>query len=212
MSDYKRLFIAGIGTGVGKTIASAILCELFEADYWKPVQAGDIDNGDKSKIKQLISNKKSFIHPEAYCLPYPVSPHASAEKAGTTVNENNLIIPETSDKLIIEGAGGLLVPLNYETLYIDWIKKINIRVVLISRHYLGSINHTLLSCESLRARNIHVEGILFNGIENKQTENVIEQHSGYPVLGRIDPVNRVTKKFVRDQALKLKRNEYFRKG
>jgi dethiobiotin synthetase len=212
MMNKKVLFVAGIGTGVGKTVASAILCEMLEADYWKPVQAGDLDKGDKSKIKELISSKNTVVHPEAYQLPYPVSPHASAEQAGITVKPEKIMLPETNNHLIIEGAGGLMVPLNYETLYIDWIKKNDARVILVSRHYLGSINHTLLSCEVLKARNIQVEGILFNGTENKQTEKVIEQLSGYPVLGRIDPVKRVTKRFVKEQALKLKGNEYFRKG
>ncbi|MEZ5172232.1 MAG: dethiobiotin synthase [Bacteroidia bacterium] len=203
------IFVAGIGTDVGKTVVSAILCEAFQADYWKPVQAGTEEGGDIKTIEQLISNKSTKIHPSAVVLPYPISPHASAEKAGIEINSIDLKIPDTENNLIIEGAGGLMVPLNYNELFIDWVKLNNLKVVLVSRHYLGSINHTLLSAESLKTRNIEVTGIIFNGAENKATEKVIELNTGFTVLGRIDELKEVSANSIHEQAEKFKLNGNF---
>jgi dethiobiotin synthetase len=196
----KRYFVAGIGTDVGKTVASAILVEALKADYWKPVQAGDVDNTDRMKVQNLISNSSSQFHPERYLLPYPLSPHASAALAGVEVQAGDFQIPEHSNTLIIEGAGGLLVPISYSELYIDWVKKMQLEVILVSRHYLGSINHTLLSSEALKSRCIPVKGIIFNGNENTHTEAVILQHTGFTFLGRIDETNMLTKEFIVQQA------------
>jgi dethiobiotin synthetase len=209
MKNNHALFVCGIGTGVGKTVASAILTELFKADYWKPVQAGDLENGDKHKVEKWISNDVSRIFPETYALPYPLSPHASAEKAGIELDVSKIVLPETRNQLIIEGAGGLMVPLTYDKLYIEWVHENNLPVILISRHYLGSINHTLMSIECLKIRNIQIEGILFNGELNKESEKVIEKQGDIRVLGRIDASKKITKKFIKAQAEKLKMNEYF---
>ncbi|MFN5371993.1 MAG: dethiobiotin synthase [Bacteroidia bacterium] len=198
--DAKRYFVAGIGTDVGKTVVSAVLVEALKADYWKPVQAGDVENTDRMKVQQLVSNTESTFHPERYLLPYPLSPHASAAMAGVEVDANAIQIPDHKAPLIIEGAGGLLVPINYNALYIDWVKRMQLEVILVSRHYLGSINHTLLSAEALKSRGIKVKGIIFNGDENNHTESVILQHTRFDFLGRIEDTNNVSKNFIAQQA------------
>jgi dethiobiotin synthetase len=198
--EEKRYFVAGIGTDVGKTVASAILVEALKADYWKPVQAGDLENTDRMKVQNLVSNTMSVFHPEHYLLPYPLSPHASAAMAGFEVDVETVQIPVHKAPLIIEGAGGLLVPIHYEVLYIDWIEKMQLEVILVSRHYLGSINHTLLSAEALKSRGIKVKGIIFNGNENNHTESVILQHTRFDFLGRIEETKNVTKEFITQQA------------
>jgi dethiobiotin synthetase len=198
--EAKCYFVAGIGTDVGKTVASAVLVEALKADYWKPVQAGDVENTDRMKVQNLVSNTESTFHPERYLLPYPLSPHASAALAGVEVDVDAIQIPETTAPLIIEGAGGLMVPINYEVLYIDWVQKLQLEVILVSRHYLGSINHTLLSAEALKSRGIKVKGIIFNGNENVHTEAVILQQTGFSFLGRIDQTDLVNKEFIKNQA------------
>src|SRR6195952_5566707 len=144
MPDKKPLFITGIGTGIGKTIISAILVEKLKADYWKPIQSGDLDESDTLKVKSLITNTKSVFHPEAYRLTQPYSPHKSADLDNVIIEADKIILPETDNQLIIEGAGGLMVPLADNFLMIDLIKTLNTEVILVSKHYLGSINHTLL--------------------------------------------------------------------
>ena len=196
----KRYFISGIGTGVGKTVMSALLCEALQADYWKPVQAGDLEDSDTLTAQRLISNSKTHFHKEAYQLPFALSPHASAENAGIEIDISLIQIPKTNNTLVIEGAGGLMVPINYETLYIDLLSRWNVEVVLVSRHYLGSINHTLLSAELLKQRNISVKGIVFNGDENPQSESVILKHSGLEMLGRIPDTSNVDKVFIQAHA------------
>jgi dethiobiotin synthetase len=173
----KPIFITGIGTGIGKTIVAAILTEALKADYWKPVQAGDLDNSDTMKVKSLVSGDTTIFHPEAYRLTQPFSPHKSAALDGVEINLNDFKLPETSNKLIIEGAGGLMVPLNSKDLMIDLIEKLNAEVVLVIQHYLGSINHSLLSLQALYCRNIPVRAIIFNGDSDTYSESVIKAHS-----------------------------------
>src|ERR1700753_1865673 len=148
MPDRKPLFVTGIGTGIGKTIVSVILVEKLQADYWKPVQSGDLQDTDSDKIRSLVSNDKTRIFPEAYRLTQPFSPHKSAAIDNVTIDPDAFVVPVTDNMLIIEGAGGLMVPLNNNFLMIDLIKKLNAEVILVSRNYLGSINHTLLSLEA----------------------------------------------------------------
>jgi len=171
--NHQKIIIAGIGTDVGKTFISAIVCEALEADYWKPVQAGDLENSDTINVKKLVTNPKSRFHQEAYQLNTPMSPHGAAKLDALEIEEEKLLTPETENKLIIEMAGGLMVPLTDEYLYIDWVEKSGLPVILVSQYYLGSINHTLLSYEALKARNIPVLGIIFNGEKNESTFDVI---------------------------------------
>ncbi len=180
-----KIFITGIGTDVGKTIASAIVVEALEADYWKPIQAGDIDNSDSHKIQRYISNDKTVIHNNSYKLNTPASPHYAAEVDGTKIELAKIIEPKTSNNLVIEGAGGVLVPLNDTDSIIDLIQK-DYKVILVSRHYLGSINHTLLTIEALKSRKISVAGIIFSGDENKATEEIIIKKINCNYIGRID--------------------------
>ncbi|MGV3461486.1 MAG: dethiobiotin synthase [Flavobacterium sp.] len=180
-----KLFITGIGTDVGKTIASAIITEALEADYWKPVQAGDLDNTDSHKIRRYISNDKTIIHPSAYNLNTPASPHLAAEIDNVEIEIAKIKAPETQNHLVTEGAGGLLVPLNDTDTIADLIQP-DYKVIIVSRHYLGSINHTLLTSEVLKARNIQVAGIIFNGNENPSTEEIILKKTGISMIGRIE--------------------------
>ena len=192
----KSFFITGIGTDVGKTIASAILVEALNADYWKPIQAGELNNTDSMKIRALISNKKSVIHPETYCLSLPMSPHAAAQIDKIKIDIKKIILPKTTNALIIEGAGGLMVPLNNESLVIDLIEKFKTEVILVSNNYLGSINHTLLSVEALKIRNIPIAGIIFNGKSAKSSEEYILKHSGLKCLLHIEEEKKIDKKTI----------------
>jgi len=178
-------FITGIGTDVGKTIASAIITESLKADYWKPIQAGDLEHSDSKKVEKLISNEESFFYPEGVKLKTPMSPHAAAEIDGITLASKKIKRPETSKNLVIEGAGGLLVPINSKETIADLILPTD-KIILVSRHYLGSINHTLLTIEVLKNRGFSIAGIIFNGDENKSTEKVILEMTGIPFIGRID--------------------------
>ena len=184
-SKQRKLFVTGIGTDVGKTIASAILVEALQADYWKPIQAGDLDHSDSIKLKSLISNSKTQIFPNSYKLNTPASPHYAAQLDGITIDINQIKEPKTANHLVIEGAGGLLVPLNDTACIIDLIQK-DYEVILVSRHYLGSINHTLLSLEALKSKNIPCAGIIFSGDENPATESIILAKSGVKCIGRIE--------------------------
>ncbi|MBC7846985.1 MAG: dethiobiotin synthase [Flavobacterium sp.] len=179
-----KLFITGISTDVGKTIVSAIIVEALEADYWKPIQAGDLYNSDSHKIKNYISNDKTVIHENSYKLNTPASPHLAAELDGITINLKQITAPETKNHLVIEGAGGVLVPLNNSDCVIDLIQK-DYKVIVVSRHYLGSINHTLLTIEALQNRKINIAGIIFSGDENKSSESIILNKTGVKCIGRI---------------------------
>ena len=180
-----KIFITGISTDVGKTITSAIVVEALEADYWKPVQAGDLDNSDSHKVKCHISNSKSQFYPNSYQLNTPASPHLAAEIDGIRIDLSQIQEPKTDNHLVIEGAGGIFVPLNEEDSIIDLIQP-NYKVIVVSRHYLGSINHTLLTIEAIRNRGFEVAGIIFSGSENKSTESLILNKTKIKCIGRID--------------------------
>lgn len=181
----KEIFLTGIGTEVGKTITSAIVVEALEADYWKPVQAGELGFGDSHKVKSLITNDQSKFFDNTYALNTPMSPHASAEIDKVEVDLAKIIRPTTENKLVIEGAGGLLVPLNNKDCIIDLIQPSDY-IILVSRHYLGSINHTLLSIEALQNRGLKNIGIIFSGNEHPTTESIILEKSEVKFLGRIN--------------------------
>jgi len=200
----KRYFVTGIGTEVGKTIASAIITQALKADYWKPIQAGELDNSDRMKVETLIDNNRSKFHPEAYRLNQSMSPHAAAERDGVEIDISSIKMPHTDNHLVIEGAGGLLVPLNDKDTILNLIETLNCEVILVSRHYLGSINHTLMSIELLKQRNIRIKGILFNGKENKDTESIITKMSGIEVLGRIDELENLNKSVINSIGQDLK--------
>ncbi len=194
----KRLFVTGISTEVGKTIASAIIVEALKADYWKPVQAGDLHYSDSDKVASLISNPDSVIHKNSYALNTPMSPHAAAEIDKITISLNEIKEPDTRNHLVIEGAGGLLVPLNDQDTIADIIKS-HYQVIVVSRHYLGSINHTLLTLEALKNRGIKSH-LIFSGVEHPTTEQIILSKTGTPCLGRIGEESEFTKGIIKDYA------------
>lgn len=192
-----KYFITGIGTGIGKTLISAILTEKLKADYWKPIQSGDLDTSDSITIDSLISNTQTVIHPESYRLTQPLSPHLSARLDDIEIDLNKINMPLTNNDLIIEGAGGLMVPLNEKELIIDLIKKLNVEVILISQNYLGSINHTLLSVNLLKQYEIPIKGIIFNGDENVETERYIQQYTRIKKLGSVPSFSNIDKEKVK---------------
>lgn len=188
----RPIFITGIGTGVGKTIVSAILVEKFKADYWKPIQSGDLDHTDTDQVRSLVSNPISKFHPEAYRLTQPFSPHKSAALDGIRIDLEQISIPETENQLIIEGAGGLMVPLNDKDLMIDLIQKLDAEVILVSQNYLGSINHTLLSAELLKERKIKIRNLIFCGAADQSSEEIIGKHLNSDIIRvpLFNPLNR----------------------
>ena len=179
-----KLFITGISTDVGKTIASAIIVEALHADYWKPIQAGDLEHSDTHKVQALVSNTQSQFHPNSYALQTPASPHLAASKDGITIDLNQIQEPQTKNHLVIEGAGGILVPLNETQSVVDIIQS-DYKVIVVSRHYLGSINHTLLTVEALKNRKLFIAGIVFSGEENTSSESIILNRTGLKCIGRI---------------------------
>jgi len=170
--QQKQLFITGIGTEVGKTVCSAVLTKYFKADYWKPVQSGDLDFSDSMKIKNWVG-EKTVCYPETYRFQLAASPHQSAKEEGITIDLNEFKLPETGNNLIVEGAGGLMVPLNDNEFIIDLIERLNIPVALVVRNYLGCINHTLLSISALAQRKITLEYLILNGDFPQDTERII---------------------------------------
>ena len=201
-----KYFITGIGTGVGKTIASAVLRQYFKADYWKPVQSGDLDQSDSMLVKQL-TNDEWRIHSEQFRLQYPASPHQSASMEGIEIKVGDFQLPEADNVLLTEGAGGLFVPLNHQEFMIDLIEYFKIPVILVVRDYLGCINHTLLSLEALGYRNIEVAFVVFNGDFVPETKEVLLKHipenSKVIELPEINDLTRVT---IREVADGIQRN------
>jgi dethiobiotin synthetase len=198
-----KYFISGIGTDIGKTVASAILVQALKSDYWKPIQSGDLNNSDSHKIKEIISYSDCHFFEETYRLNQPLSPHASAQLDGIEIDIKKFDLPK-SKNLIIEGAGGLLVPLNQKDTILDLIIELGVEVILISKHYLGSINHTLLTVDCLQNNNIPIKGIIFNGEENKATESIILSKTKVPFLGRIEHIEKLNKESIKKASLVFK--------
>ncbi len=180
----KKIFVTGISTDVGKTIASAIVVEALRADYFKPIQAGDLEYSDTHKVKELVSNSVSKFYPNSFALQTPMSPHAAAQIDGVSIDTDAIKFPITDNHLVVEGAGGLLVPINNEDTILDLIQP-GYHVIVVSRHYLGSINHTLMTLWILQEQG-HTVSVIFNGEENKSTEAIIKEMTGVNVIGRID--------------------------
>ena len=200
----QKYFITGISTEVGKTVASAIITEALQADYWKPIQSGDLDYSDTHKVQKLISNTKTVFHPNSYALQTPMSPHAAAEIDGVIIEIDNIKEPVTENHLVIEGAGGLLVPLNDKNTLLDAIKP-GYKVIVVSRHYLGSINHTLLTVNLLKEKGFNVS-LIFSGNEHKTTEDIIKKMTEVPVIGRIEEEPYFDQNVIKEYADKFKEN------
>jgi dethiobiotin synthetase len=196
----RTIFITGTGTDVGKTLAAAIVTQSLQGDYWKPIQAGSLDYTDRMMVEELV-DPNCRTHPETYSLSVPASPHDAAKQDGTTIRMDALQKPPSSNKnLVIEGAGGLMVPLNEQELVIDLIPKVADEVILVSANFLGSINHTLLSVEALNRRDIPLTGILFNGKRYAAGEDWILENAGVPFLGRLEPEESVDRSMVQRYA------------
>lgn len=184
-SNNQRILVAGIGTDVGKTVVSAILTLLFKGDYWKPIQCGELENCDSKIIKNWLQGTGCQIHLPAYSLKAPLSPHHAARLEN--IHINNFLFPQTSRPLVIEGVGGIFVPITEKSLSFDLFKSWNCQWIVVSKHYLGSINHTLLTLEILKHHQIPIMGIIFNGEPNLDSEAAILNISKVPFLGRLLP-------------------------
>jgi dethiobiotin synthetase len=200
----KRIFVAGIGTGIGKTVTSAILTQALHADYWKPMQCGNLDETDTDFVRAMVSNNVTKCYKEVYRLHTASSPHYAAQAENVEIKPSDFVIGDHEIRLVIEAAGGLMVPISKDYLIIDLIKHLQASVILVSQNYLGSINHTLLSIEALKHRGIDVLGIIFNGENYFDNQEIIQHFTQVNVLGQIDTATEINKEFVRRQADKLK--------
>jgi dethiobiotin synthetase len=190
-------FVSGIGTDVGKTVVSSVLCELLFANYWKPVQSGELDNTDSMKVERLVSFETFQFFPEQFRLTQPLSPHVSAKLDGVHIDSADFIFPEFTGNLIVEGAGGLMVPINENgLLFCDLAAEWKLPTILISRHYLGSINHTLMSIETLRNRNFPILGIIYVGDELPMTEDIIFTKTQIPTLFHVPIFENLSKETI----------------
>ncbi len=200
----QNIFVTGIGTNVGKTVAATILCEALQADYWKPIQAGNLENTDTDFVRLHVANPVSKTHAEAYRLREAASPHFAAANEKVRIEIEKLKLPETRNKLVIEGAGGILVPLNDELVMFDVVEYLKLPVIVVMRNYLGSINHALLTCQFLEERGVELIGIMVSGNNYNDNEEIVQHFSQLPVIGHIDETKDLDKNFVVSQANKLK--------
>lgn len=192
--------VAGIGTEIGKTVISAILTKALKADYWKPIQSGDLDQGDAYWIQQWVKHPELTIWPPTFRLTQPLSPHTAAEIDGVSISLHQFQKPASSKNLVIELAGGLMVPINDHETNLELIKQLDAPVILVSKNYLGSINHTLLSFEVLQKRGIPVLGIIFNGPENPSGEKFILNYTQLPLLLRVHEEQKIDENVINHYA------------
>ena len=188
-----RFFVTGTDTDVGKTVVAAWAMLHLDAFYWKPVQAGLDDETDEEAVRRLTGADDDKFLPSAYRLPEPLSPHESARRAGVHIEMSKLTLAHASEALIVEGAGGLMVPLNEDSLVIDLIKQLKLPALLVARSTLGTINHTLLSLQALRARGIPVAGVVMNGPKTPHNRTAIETYGQVPVIAEIPPLKPLTR-------------------
>lgn len=182
-----NIIVAGCGTGVGKTVVSSILVSALKGDYWKPISCGPYHKGDFEVIKHLAHSSVGTIHPCSYHLKAPLSPHHAARLEHQIIESANIVLPNAARHLIIEMVGGIMVPLNHHLLAVDLFRQWNAKWVIVSRHYLGSINHTLMTIAILKSKKIDIAGIVFNGTKNPDTEEAILNFSNLPLLGHLYP-------------------------
>lgn len=198
------IFVTGIGTDVGKTVVSAILCEWLGADYWKPIQSGDPQGGDRITIERLVSHKDFITHKESFKFQAPLSPHAAAQLEEQKITVGSIEIPESKNPIIIEGAGGLLVPLNYDNETIcDLITHLKAQAIVVVKEYLGNINHTLLTIEHLRRNNIKIAGLVFVGEELPHTWDIVSKMTGLPLLFRVPIFEDLNRNSIRNFAQQI---------
>lgn len=202
----ERIFVTGIGTGIGKTFVSAILAKALDADYWKPVQAGFSEGTDSEWVANMLKDTGSVVHPEVYRLAKPASPHIAAREEGITIDIKNICsrIPANNRNLLIEGAGGLLVPLNNSAFVADLIKEMGAKVILVSRNYLGSINHSLLTARVCREMQLPVIGWIFND-QYLDYEEEIVHWSNFPRIASIPYSENINGTFINSQAAAIRK-------
>lgn len=201
----KPFFITGIGTNVGKSVVALILAERLMADYWKPIQAGNLEFTDSDFIRRLLSNGQSLVHPERFRLSLAASPHKSAAQEGVRITLDDFTLPEIDRPLVVEGAGGLMVPISETLLMADLIEKFDVEAILVVRNYLGCINHSLLSYTYLCERNIKIRAVVFNGFMDPDSANIIAAHIGADVdIWHIPEIEIITKNTIRQAATLLK--------
>ena len=202
-----KVIVAGIGTEVGKTIVSAVFCEAFGLDYWKPIQSGAIEDNDSTSISNLVS-KKITVFQNSYCFQTPLSPDQAAKLEGVVIDPSKLVLP-TSENLLIEPAGGLMVPLTPDGfLFSDQLKIWNLPIILVSRFYLGSINHTLLSLELLKSKGLHLAGIVFTGDVNAESEAIIRHFAPTTHFFHIPWTTQLSPSFIQEQAQNLHESSF----
>lgn len=200
----QKIFVTGIGTGVGKTVVSAIITEALQADYWKPVQVG-LEETDNDWVRSHIQNETSVIHDSLYALKLPASPHIAAREEGISIDINKIkdAIPDTNNTLVIEGAGGLMVPLNEKDFIADLAGALECKVILVSRNYLGSINHSLLTAAVCKQKGLNVLGWIFND-QYMDYEQEIVDWSGFPAIASIPFEENPSKEFITIQAATIR--------
>ncbi len=189
MSTPLQLVVCGTDTDVGKTVVSALLVQGLGAHYWKPVQSGLEDGGDSGRVQRLLDLSPERLWPEAYRLTTPVSPHWAAERDGLSIDPTLLTLPAWDGPLVVETAGGLLVPLRRDWLQIDQIAIWGLPVLLVARSGLGTLNHTLLSLEALKRRSIPVLGLVLNGEPHPDNPRTLAALGGVPVLAELPPLD-----------------------
>jgi dethiobiotin synthetase len=187
-----RLIVSGTDTGIGKTVFAAGLAGALDGVYWKPIQAGLEDETDRATVLRLSGLAPERVLPEAYRLRTPASPHLAAERDGIVIDPEALVLPATDRPLVVEGAGGLRVPLTRQVTYIDVMARWQAPVVLCARTTLGTINHSLLSIDALRARHVPITGIAFIGDENPESERIIADMGQVRRLGRLPRLDPLT--------------------
>ncbi len=196
--------IAGIGTGVGKTLVAALFVERLGAAYFKPVQAGGLEHTDTMEVRRLVTNERARFLPEAYRLEAAMSPHAAADLEGRTLKRKRLQLPETDGPLVVEPAGGVRVPVAEGVLNTDLMEDWGLPVVVVANYYLGSINHSLLTVEALKARGLPLAGIIFSGEPHPQSRRVILEATGVPCLLDLPALPRpVSRKQIRLHAARI---------
>lgn len=197
-----RIFVTSIDTNIGKTVCSSILCAGLGYDYWKPVQCGDLDFSDSMKVKSYSPLTK--VHAESFQLNAPMSPHEAAKLESMDISINDFKLPK-SEEIIIEGAGGVMVPLNYKgNMIVELASMFKAKVIIVFKNYLGSINHTLLTIDKVKSVGLDILGLLVVGDEVTSSERIIEDATQMNIIARIPIVDRVNQKWVKEQGLKVK--------
>ncbi|MBR9971603.1 dethiobiotin synthase [Magnetospirillum sulfuroxidans] len=188
------VFVTGTDTGIGKTLVSAWLTHHWRAEYWKPIQTGALDDSDSDTVAKLAPG--AVIHPPAYVFQAPLSPHEAARREGARIELSGLHPPTPLGPLVVEGAGGIMVPLNEVALTVDFIEALNLPALIVARSGLGTLNHTLLTLDALRRRHIPVLGVVLNGQKNPANRQAIEHFGAVEVLAEIQPLPAVTASLV----------------